>query len=310
MLTAESMQHSYLQKKSELIAEIKSVYYELYFLDRSLAITRQNIQLLKNWERVIQTKYQTAQAGHADVIKTQIELMKMENDWQSLADKKEPLIAEIRSLLNDLLITTIDLPDTLEVQWVLQTKESLLEEILEKNHSLISADKTVQASEKRVQNARLNYLPDFGIGVDYFRTGEQTIHGITESGNESWMASFSLELPLWFRKIGKHVTAAKYQLKSAENDRMHMENELKTRFEHIWFGLKDSKRKIELFRNDLIPKSLESLGASEKAYISDKADLITLIDAQRRLLQFNLEYEKAVVGYMQEKSRLDALLGL
>ena len=47
-----------------------------------------------------------------------------------------------------------------------------------------------------------------------------------------------------------------------------------------------------------------------EAYISDKADLITLIDAQRLLLQFKLEYENAVVSYLQQKALLESYLGL
>lgn len=72
----------------------------------------------------------------------------------------------------------------------------------------------------------------------------------------------------------------------------------------------DARRKIELYGNELIPKSRESLGASEKAYISDKADFLTLIDAQRRLLQFKLEYEKAIVSYLTHEAILESFLGI
>ena len=66
---------------------------------------------------------------------------------------------------------------------------------------------------------------------------------------------------------------------------------------------------VELYQNVLIPKGLESLGATEKAYRSDKIDFLSLVDAQRRLLKFQMKYEKALINYLKSKSKLTILIG-
>jgi cobalt-zinc-cadmium efflux system outer membrane protein len=77
----------------------------------------------------------------------------------------------------------------------------------------------------------------------------------------------------------------------------------------VLFDLEDSNRQIKLYKNVLIPKGLESLGASEIAYRGDKIEFISLVDAQRRLLNFQMKYEKALVDYLKAKSKLSVLTG-
>ncbi|MBT7185585.1 MAG: TolC family protein, partial [Candidatus Marinimicrobia bacterium] len=88
-----------------------------------------------------------------------------------------------------------------------------------------------------------------------------------------------------------------------------VENELTIKLEKILYELKESERQVKLYQNVLIPKGLESLGATEKAYRSDKIDFLSLVDAQQRLLTFQMKYEKALIDYLKAKSKLSVLTG-
>jgi outer membrane protein TolC len=88
-----------------------------------------------------------------------------------------------------------------------------------------------------------------------------------------------------------------------------IQNELTKNLEKVLYELKESNRQIQLYQNVLIPKGLESLGATEKAYRSDKIDFLSLVDAQRRLLKFQMKYEKAFIDYLKAKSKLSVLTG-
>lgn len=62
------------------------VYSDYYFLQHSIDVTGQNIELVRNWEQVVKSKNTTTRASHPDLIKTQVELMKLEgkmisNPW-------------------------------------------------------------------------------------------------------------------------------------------------------------------------------------------------------------------------------------
>ncbi len=309
---ADALKQSYFQTRANVSAKIKSLYYDVYYLERAISITQQNVHLLKNWEKVIQTKYQTAQAGHPDVIKTQIELIKLQNVLESLTARKDPLLQEFRAVLNDYSIAKVDMPDTLQVELMAESKESVLQMIQNKNHTLLAAEHSVSSSGNLLKRAKLNYLPDFGIGLDYIGTGEKEMEGVpvSDSGKDPLVFKVSLDIPIWVGKNATQVSAARYRKTAEENKLVGKRHSIIAEVKNVMYKMDDAKRKIELYNNKLIPKSLESLGASEKAYISDNADLITLIDAQRLLLRFKLEYENAVVSYLQQKALLESYLGL
>lgn len=306
------IQLEYLQAKiNNLVYNLSVVYYDYYFLTRSLDILDQNIDLVSNWEQVVRRKYTTAQSSHPDLIKTQIEIIKLEDDRQTLITKKLPLLERFRSLINDSTLTAIVLPDSLMNQDISQSKENIISVIFDNNPNYRVAELKKDLGNIGVDRARLSYYPDLGIGFDYIGTGEKTVSGspVINSGKDPLVLMFSLKIPIWFKKNKARVEAAKYQRRSAVESIVNIENLLTVELEQAWFELDDAQRKINLYINRLIPKSVESLRATEKAYIAGKLDFLNLIDAQRRYLQFLLEYERSLVQYQKAYARLENLAG-
>jgi len=59
----------------------------------------------------------------------------------------------------------------------------------------------------------------------------------------------------------------------------------------------------------LVPKAEELLGASETAYMAETIDFLSLIDAQRTLLEYQLLYERSVTDNQQRLAELEMLVG-
>ena len=167
------------------------------------------------------------------------------------------------------------------------------------------------AAGKSVTRAKLNWLPDFGVGVDYISTGNKSMGGqpVPESGKDPLVVMGSVSLPLWgFKQIAQVRSAKENQLEMesrVENTRNH----LRADFEQAWFRLEDAGRKWQLYRNELLPKSLESLRITEKAYVSGTMEFLSLVDAQRRNLAFTLTAEKAKVDFYKSLALLNKMAG-
>ncbi|MHC4655130.1 MAG: TolC family protein [Planctomycetota bacterium] len=58
-----------------------------------------------------------------------------------------------------------------------------------------------------------------------------------------------------------------------------------------------------------MPKAEELLEASETAYTGGTIDFLSLVDAQRTLLEFQLRYERAVTDNQQKLANLKMLAG-
>ncbi len=297
---------------SSQLLKLRNLYYDYFYLERAIDITRQNLDLVKNWEQVILINYKTSTAGHSNLIKTQIETVKLEDELVTLEARRSPLIESVRALLNLQSLQAFYVPDSLFYHPLPNSKENILNDVLDSNPGLKAKDFMSQAAGKSVSRAKMNFLPDFSIGVDFIRTGDKfNTQGqpVPESGKDPIILMGSVNIPLWFYKQSAAVSSAKHEKKKADAEVVAKENAVYADFEKIWFQLEDSNRKVTLYRDFLIPKSLESLRASEKAYISGSADFLNLIDAQRRFLQFELTYEQNIVRYHKTYARLEALVG-
>ena len=75
------------------------------------------------------------------------------------------------------------------------------------------------------------------------------------------------------------------------------------------YHIEDSWRKITLYKEKLFPKAQQLLKASEEAYKSGSIDFLSLIDAQRTLLEYSLEIERATSTYQQKIAQLESIIG-
>jgi outer membrane protein TolC len=95
----------------------------------------------------------------------------------------------------------------------------------------------------------------------------------------------------------------------ARHEKEQLENDLIARAERMLYEYEDSGRKLRLYRDVLVPRTEELVGASEAAYMAGTVDFLSLIDAQQTLLQYQLQRERADADHRQRLAELEALAG-
>ena len=89
--------------RQKVVAEVKTTYYELYFLDRALEVTRRNDTLLAGFVRVTSVKYGVGTASQPDVLKSQVERTRLSDQIVPLEqDSDRFLLNGSRRLVSEL----------------------------------------------------------------------------------------------------------------------------------------------------------------------------------------------------------------
>ena len=308
---AEAAQCRVKEISADVIYQVQSVYWEAWYLEKSIAITRQNVDLIKQWEQIILTKYRTSAAKHSDLIKTQIEAIRLEDNLETLKAGRLPLLQQFRALIHMDSLQEIQFPDSLARAKKILDKEIVRKMIFENNPGLAGQQSMRKAAEKSVTRAKLNWLPDFSVGTDYIATGNRLMNGkpVAESGKDPIVVMGSVSLPLWGYKQAAQVRAAQETELQADMKIESMQTTLESSFEKAWFYYENAQRKWHLYQDRLLPKSVESLKATEKAYIGGETELLSLVDAQRRDLDFRLASERARIDYWKAIAQLEKLAG-
>ena len=148
------------------------------------------------------------------------------------------------------------------------------------------------------------------MGVTFIDTDEAFMPSTPDSGKDPVISTLSINLPIWYGKFRAARREATARHKAATQERKDKENKLIAGLKMVIYDFKDAERKIDLYRDTLIPKAKQSLNVTQQAFAAGSADFLDLIDTQRILLEFELSYERALADRGQSLAEIEMLTGV
>ena len=306
---AKAAKERYESAKLKLFFEVKDAYYEYYYLAKSIAITEENIQLVKRLESVARSRYKSAAGSHPDVIRGQVEMGKLEDRYQGLIDMKVPLSARLNAALNRPVDAEMDPPAKIEFNEVELIDNEQIAKLLQSNPELKALDHEIVKNRKSIELAKKDYYPNFTFGVNVIDTGDSLVGNPRDNGKDPVVASVSVNIPLWRNKYAAAKRQARYNFYAAKRRHKQKANSLSSKLKMTLYRFRDAERKIDLYGDALLPKALESLKVTESGFRSAQGSFTDLIDAQRILLEFALSYERALADRSQSLAEIEMLIG-
>lgn len=306
---AKAAHKRYEAKKLELFQQVKHAFYEYAYLAEAIEITKQNLELVTHFEEIARSRYTTAITSHPDIIRAQIELAVLEDRLESLKELRPAITAKLNSILNRPISSDLPWPKPPQYQQVSIDFAQLYSMIIQNNPDLQAVDYEIEAVRNTEKLAKKKSFPHFGIGVSYIDTAHARASGVDDSGKDPIIAMFSLTLPIWADSYKAAQRQARAQMHQKTHEKTQMENTLAAKAQQFLYEFEDSSRKIKLYKNVIIPKAKEMLVASESAYQSGAVDFLSLIDAQRMLLRYELFYERRLAENAQKLAKIEMLAG-
>jgi len=307
---AKAARERYEAAKLKLFFEVKDAFYEYVYLASALAIARENLELIQHFEEVARTKYMAAAGGHPDVIRAQMELAKLEDHLKTLEELRVPIVARLNAVLHRRSFTMLPWPEKKELGTAKINRQRVVELLRARNPELKAMDFELEAARSRVELAKKKFWPDVGVGVGWTDTGSALNPGVSDSGKDPIILMFTMNVPLWRKGYKAAELQARANVRKTAQQKKETENKMVARAERALYDFEDSQRKMKLYRDILTPKAEELLGASETAYRAGTLDFLSLINAQQKLLEFQLRYERAVTDNQQRRAELEMLVGI
>lgn len=305
---ANAAQQQYESAKLKLFDEVKQAYYELYYLGRAIGIAEENVHLLEYFEELARSKYEAGTALHADVIKAQVELDRLRDRWRTLLDVKNPTLARLNAALNRPADAQLPWPTNFPPAQISTNTSALVEQLIADNPELKRLDYLAEKEKANIALAKKEFYPDVTLGADYIVTGPAQLP-VEDSGQDALIAGFSINIPIWWEKYRAGVREAESRHTATLQERHDRANSLTTDLKLALFKYQDAERKIALYRDALIPKADQNVKVIQRSFEAGKSDFLSLIDAQRILLEFQLTYERAVADREQGLATVEKLVG-
>lgn len=306
---AKAAYKRYEAKKLELFQQVKHAFYEFSYLARAIEITNESLDNIRDYEEVVRIKYITAGSSHPDLIRAQVELVIIDDRLNSLKDLRPAITTRLNSILNRPASAHLPWPEAPKGELISIEFAQLLSLIIANNPDLRAVDHQIEAMRSREILAKKKSYPNIGLGVSYIDTAHAVASGVSDSGRDPVIAMVSLNLPIWRESYKAAERQAKAELVKTRHDKVQLENTLGANARQLLYEMDDTARKIRLYRGIVIPKTNEMVAASETAYGAGTIDFLSLIDAQDKLLKYELLYERAIAENAQGLAKLERIAG-
>jgi cobalt-zinc-cadmium efflux system outer membrane protein len=292
---AKSKYETFEEAKSRLFYDVKSTWYNLYFTQKAIDITLENITILNTFRKLALIKVESGLASTVDVLRVEMEIADLENQLALLRDNFFTMQVGFNNLLNVDYQRTVSLPDSLVNTDIDLTREAIRDSIRNGNHQVLQMEFMEASFEKQEIVAKKMGKPNLMLGLDYVVMGKSSnpMTNPSESGKDAIVFPVvGISIPLYRQKYTSMVKETVLMQESTESGKLDKINVLETTFEKANKDYKDADRRITLFHRQS-DKAAKSLNILQTAYETEAKNFEELLRMERQFLKYKLELEKA-----------------
>lgn len=299
---------AFQESRNQLFRDVQKKWYQLYHLEQSIRILEENVSILETFESLAMRRYESGQVGQVDVLRAQIEKEDLKSRLELGRDNLRVGIQEFNELLNRDRGHDVELADSLLSQELPFTEEELKKKVLNQNVTVEKLDYEISSARHAIDLSRKEGLPKFGIGVDYILTGERNMV-LPDNGQDAFMARVGFQIPLYRKKYQAGEKQAQLQLQSVQDRRTAAENSLLTQLKQALRNYYDAERRLELYRDIQIQRTRQAINILTEQYATAATDFEELLRLQRKLLDYELARETALVDLNSAIASIEYLYG-
>ena len=259
---------------------LKRAYYQLGLLDEQLRLKHQTVALLEHQERAVRAQDAAGNATLPELLRLQSERDRIHTDLANLEDSRRSRLAIFKAALGLS-------PEQSDPPWPAYFEtdnedidaDQLLRVTFAHNPQLKAMEADVRTAEAGIAVAYKERVPDFSAAL----------MADVKAAPVLYWPQLSMSLPIWRDKLAAEAAQAKASELAAKSRLKAVQIDLAVNFAEKSFAYRETSRNLALLEEELIPKAKQSLETVRAGYRVGTLDFSALTDAERVLLDLQLE---------------------
>jgi outer membrane protein TolC len=289
-------------ERLDLLRETRDVFAESYKNARAREVNAQLMDLVGQFRRIALAKYETGTANLSDVLQADVELAMLDHARVALERDHRVLVARINTLLRREPLSGLPDPAAeLPHPFAPLRADSALALARATRPELREIDAERRARSAEVSLARRGRYPEFEVQARYDRFMSE----------REWrpQVGVGLSLPLQFGRVGASVREARAMLAETESRRAAALNRVEYEVAVAASRVEEIHHELEIVEGRVVPATEQSLSASRAGYESNRADFLTLLNAERDLARARLSLYDVRAEYFLALADLERAVG-
>jgi outer membrane protein, heavy metal efflux system len=266
-----------------------------------LSVLERNAQVLKDVERIVESRYRVGQGNQQEVLKAQLQSTKILQEITMHHREVGQLEAQLKQLLNRPQESPDIQTEPLAERTITYTASDLLSLTKHQNPNVKAQEAMLAKSDSQVELAKKEFHPDFTVQYMYQNTDRKF--------RDYYMAGISITLPNRGRR--------KAELAEAEANRDQANKQLEADVQQRLAEVQDqyvvaqtSAEQLKIYKDGLIPQSNVAFQSALAAYQSNRQDFETLLSSFTDVLNLEIEYQRELAEHEVALANLEMLTGV
>ncbi|MCQ8105862.1 TolC family protein [Methylomonas sp. SURF-2] len=291
-----------------LISDVKTLWWQLFYLDRALEIVDSNHSLLQQFVDIARSKYEVGDGLQQDVLLAQLELSKLLDQKIGLTGLRRSTAARLNALLDQPANQTVQIPTTVSLQLpVIKAEEQLYQQAENARPLLASERQGIHAAQSRLDFAQKDLLPDFMVEAAY---GARSNMPDGTRRSDLLSLGVSMNVPIFAgSKQEKAIDQRTSELMQQRYSLQDKWNAVRAQISQTHSDYQRAQQQFVLFDTGIIPQARQTVASMLAGYQVSKVDFLNLVRSQVTLFEYETQYWKAFTEAQQALAQLTADVG-
>jgi len=304
-LMAEAAFQNYVDNRNEIFFDVKSMYAELYELNRMIELEEQNLTILNTYKELAITKFKNGKGAMVDVIRIDIKRNESITNIQLLKDKNLPLQVTFNNILNRGVDEIINIPSSLSVG--LNDYSISNDSLFIINPKLVKLDKQRESLEAEKIVAKKEGYPMIGLGLDYSIISKREVANLDMNGQDAIMPMLTVTLPIFRKKYKAAQKEVEFMLQATEYQQESVKNSLVSSFKIAKYDLEKAEKLIDLYK-DQTGRTKQAIKLLLSTYSNSNTDFEEILRMNQDLLMYQTATATETKNQFTAQSKIDYLL--
>ncbi len=294
-----------------MVTQVALAYYELAYIQTAIAVAGANLDLNISLSKIGKNAYARDKAYFYDVSRARAQTAQIQYDILLFQELEQTQKTRINTLLNRVPDASLGRAKNIVARDIAYSLKEIYDLAMLHQEDILIADETIEKSNEAIRLSRFENLPSFKLGLFYAGIGRPEVANPPgNAGDDALGIQLGLNLPLWFGKNKSRNARALARREKARADKRITANQIKERISRLWFKLKNSKRLMTLYENQLIPQALASVQTAETWFQEGEGSFSDFLEVQATAYNFQLSLARAGTDYSQALVRLEQMAGV
>jgi outer membrane protein TolC len=290
----------------ELIEATKQALADYYLADQALRVNAEGLKLLGDFRANAKERYEKVPAANEqDVLQADVELARQRQRAITLERMRKVAIARINTLLH--LPPDSPLPpppEKLEQNDLPLSVTALRAGALARRPELRALEERVRAEEAGLALANREYYPDVEVSAAY-----DTIMGNGPTRDLAPQVGVRLNIPMRVDRRAGAIAEAQAKVASRRAELARQTDQVNFQVQEAYEQVRESERVVRLYEEQTLPAARKNVKAAQSSYVSGKAPFLSLVEAERNLVELEDRYYEALAESYRRRASLERVTG-